>query len=346
MQENQTLNTKYPIPKTQYLKPITHWLYACCALIFCVIIIGGLTRLTGSGLSITRWDVFKGAVPPLTQSAWRELFDLYRQSPQFQKENFWMELEDFEFIFFWEWLHRLIARLIGLAYIVPFFWFWLRGAIPKGYGLKLFSLCLLVLLQGLAGWLMVASGLVNRPSVSHYGLAIHLILALLLYGSSLWLALSLSLPGPQNNKGDRYLRLHTIAALICVTLTIIWGAFTAGLHGGLVYNDSFPLMGGHIAPPTLPPGALSLAQTPEGAQFVHRWLAMTTGAILLGLWLHGRRRGYSFPALHALAAMVPVQIGLGIATLFSGVGLPLAAAHQIGAVAVVTLLLVSARRIV
>jgi heme a synthase len=314
---------------------LARWLYACCGLIFAMIVVGAITRLTDSGLSITEWKPLLGAIPPLNETQWQHVFDLYKQSPQFEKQHFWMELHDFKFIYFWEWLHRLLGRFIGLAYALPLLFFWLRGRVPPRYKFPLLGFLCLGGAQGFMGWYMVQSGLIDVPAVSHYRLAAHLGLALLLFAAILWTALSLH---PTKSYADKKLFTHGCIAFLFFLTTVLWGAFTAGLDGGLLYNDSFPKMGGAWIPPE---AKQSLLNTPAGVQFAHRWLAIATFVMVLGFWAHAKIRHNAFPALQALAAMMFIQAGLGIATLFSHVWLPLAVLHQAGAVILLTLFVIT-----
>ncbi|MCF8495184.1 MAG: COX15/CtaA family protein [Alphaproteobacteria bacterium] len=326
-------------PPDNATRSLALWLLSCCGLIFVMIVVGAITRLTESGLSIVEWRPVTGTLPPLSQTAWERAFALYKESPEYHKVHFWMELSDFKRIFFWEWLHRLLGRAIGLLYALPLLVFWIRGMIPKGYGARFLAFLVLGGLQGLLGWVMVQSGLVDRPSVSHYRLAAHLSLALAILCLLLWTALDF-LPRKQIPCA-RGLIGHGLAVLSMIAITIIWGAFTAGLDAGLVYNESFPKMGGHWIPPdlwTLSPAWVNIFETPAAVQFAHRWLAITAVLGILSLWAHARLRQTSFPALHALAFMALMQAGLGISTLLSGVALPLAVAHQAGAVILLGLL--------
>ncbi len=313
-------------------KPIVLWLLSCCALVFIMVIVGAITRLTESGLSIAEWKPLIGALPPLNETEWHRIFDLYKQTPEFQKKNFWMDLPAFKNIFFWEWAHRFLGRLIGLAYGLPLVYFWLRKKIPHGYKLKLLIPFLLGGAQGALGWYMVSSGLVDIPAVSHYRLAAHLSLAFLIIAVMLWLALSI---GGAPRAPDRKIFLHTLAVLAAVIAAILWGAFTAGLDGGLIYNDSFPKMGGAWIPPE---AYQSLINNPAGVQFMHRWLAIFAAIMGLSLWAHAVRKEKAFSTLHALGFMMIVQPALGLATLLSGVNLPLAVLHQAGALTVLMLL--------
>ncbi len=270
------------------------------------------------------------ALPPLNAAQWQHEYDLYKQSPEFKAKHFWMSLDDFKHIYFWEYLHRLIGRLIGVVYALPLIWFAVRKQIPKGYGWKFVGLLALGGCQGLLGWWMVESGLVDRPSVSHFRLAAHLALALFIFGCTLWLAFDFTLSSSQ---GSRSLKAHGFAALALLATTIVWGAFTAGLHAGLIYN-TFPLMNGHLTPT----GPANILTEHSWVQFTHRWLAVTTGLTILGFAWRVRDA--------ALAVMVLVQITLGISTLLSAVWLPLAVLHQAGAIILLALMLRALHRVV
>lgn len=330
------------IPNSQNPRPntLSNWLLFCCALVFAMVTVGAVTRLTGSGLSIAEWKPLMGAVPPLTEKEWHRVFALYQKSPEFLKKNSWMHLSDFKHIFFWEWLHRFLGRMIGLAYALPLAWFWLRGKLPPGYKLNLLGVLIMGGLQGALGWYMVKSGLVDDPAVSHYRLAAHLSLAFLIIACMLWLALSLR--ETQKHKTSVMLFMHGWAVFTFICVTICWGAFTAGLHGGFIYNDSFPKMGGAWVPPE---ARISLFDNPAGVQFAHRWLAIATIVMVLGFWLHAALRRNLFLSVNLMALMVLVQGCLGVATLFSGVWLPLAALHQAGALTLFMLTIAGLHRL-
>ena len=332
------MNKQAEITET-YAPALAFWLFSCCFLVAAMIVIGAITRLTDSGLSMVEWRVLMGALPPLNEAEWSRIFDLYKQSPEFVKENSWMNLGDFKTIFFWEWSHRLLGRLIGLVYALPFFWFLMRKKIPGGYRLKLFGLFLLGGTQGLMGWYMVQSGLVDRPDVSHYRLAAHLALALLIL--ALMFRLGLVFRGAPRAPNIA-LYTHSLVALVFVLLTIFWGALTAGLDAGLVYNESFPKMGGHWIPPDLfnrQPLWINFFENHVAVQFTHRWLAVTTSLIVLSLWGHAAYKKTARVVFNLLGGMVCIQIGLGVSTLLSGIALPLAVAHQSGAVILLLLLI-------
>lgn len=328
-------------------RAIAFWLIACCAMIFAMVLIGGITRLTESGLSITEWQPVTGVVPPLTHAQWVAEFDRYKAIPQYEAIHPEMTLAQFKGIFFWEYLHRLWGRLIGVVFAVPFLYFLLRGRISRGLAPKLAGLFVLGGLQGALGWYMVESGLVHRIEVSQYRLAAHLALAVAIYAAMLWVALDLLVPRPVA-AGRGALRLRHGASLVfgLVFLTMIAGAFVAGLRAGYIYN-TFPLMGGSFAPGEyahLTPFVRNWFENPAAAQFDHRLLAETTWLIIAGLWLISLRVALAPRArwaLHALFAMATVQASLGIATLLLVVPLPLAVTHQGGAVLLLTAALVA-----
>lgn len=313
---------------------IVLWLYACCFMVFAMAVIGAITRLTESGLSITEWRPVTGALPPLNEEAWQHAYDLYRQSPEFAHKHHWMALADFKAIFFWEWLHRLWGRLIGLVYALPLLWFFVRKQIPAGYGLKFLGVLALGGLQGFVGWWMVKSGLVDRPDVSHFRLAAHLGLALVIFSAMYWLALDLRKPFHDRLKKPPRVFYYALFCLALLAATIIWGAFVAGLDAGKIYN-SFPLMN-HSLTPDPPFSPAQIIHDHGWIQFAHRWLAILTGACLLILAFITKDKH--------LGGMVFVQIGLGIATLLLVVAIALAALHQAGAIILLGLTLRAAHQ--
>lgn len=305
-------------------KKIAIWIFITAAAVFAMAIIGAVTRLTESGLSMVEWRPLIGAIPPLSEAEWSRVFAIYQQTPEFQQKNFWMSIDDFKHIFFWEWFHRFWGRLIGLIYALPLIWFWVTKQIPQGYHGKLLAILGLGVGQAVMGWYMVESGLVDTPAVSHYRLAAHLSLAFLIFSCLIWVGLDLwhknqNVPQIQYPKNSMILGF---VSLIFLTITIVWGAFVAGLDGGLVYN-TWPHMGqGTIIPHEIQ-STMSLISDPVGVQFFHRWIAIVTAIIILIFaW-----RVKSFP----LAGMTFLQVGLGIATLLTQVSLPLATLHQGGA---------------
>ncbi len=227
---------------------ISSWLTFVAVLIFVMVIVGGITRLTESGLSMVRWEPISGIIPPLSEADWQREFDHYRATPQYQQVNTGMTLDDFKTIFFWEYIHRLLGRLIGLAFALPLLWFWWKRAIPAGYGWKLGGLLALGGLQGAIGWWMVASGLVNVPEVSHIRLAVHLLMALLLFAVIIWLALDLRALADRDAPPVR-MPLLGIWALCILFLQFLFGAYVAGLEAGYAFN-TWPLMGDEFFPRT------------------------------------------------------------------------------------------------
>ena len=331
------------IEKNNQHKAVVNWLYVCCGLVFTMVIVGAITRLTDSGLSMVEWRPLMGTFPPLTETEWGRVYELYQSSPEYQKKHFWMDLHDFKQIFFWEWFHRFIGRIIGLAFALPLFWFAIKKQIPKGYSLKFIGLLILGGLQGLMGWYMVKSGLSDDPYVSHYRLAAHLSLAFLVFSLLLWCALSIR---ATYGKGSKILYAHTWAVLGILIITIFWGAYVAGLDAGLIYNDAFPKMGGQWIPPDInqyEPFWTNFFETPSGVQFTHRWLAILTLLSIASLCVHAFKKGVRHWSNHALGVMVAFQFTLGLATLLSNVYIPLAVLHQTGALILLGLMVVNLR---
>ncbi len=333
-------------------RAVAYWLLLCCAMVFAMVVIGGITRLTHSGLSIAVWDPIVGALPPLTPEAWQSQFDLYKATPQYRLENEGMTLAAFKSIYWWEYVHRLLGRLIGAVFLLPFLYFALSGRIERKLAPRLAVLFLLGALQGALGWFMVKSGLAERPSVSQYRLAAHLAAALVIYGYMLLLAFGLLSPRVRPPAGAALSRASARALALAgwVFLVALSGAFVAGLHAGLIYN-SFPLMDGRLLPAGLfaarPWYADPFADVTT-VQFDHRLLAVTTLALVLLFRLSLRGLALAPPALLAanlLAVMVVVQLGLGIATLLLVVPIPLAACHQAGALTLFTLALWTAHEL-
>ncbi len=317
-------------------RAVGRWLLFCCVVLLALVMLGGATRLTESGLSIVDWKPVAGVMPPIGEQAWQKEFDRYRQSPQYTKVNRGMAMGDFKLIFWFEYAHRLLARTLGLVFAVPLLWFWIRRRLPAGTGWPLLGILALGAAQGYMGWYMVKSGLVDIPRVSHYRLAAHLSLALVIYACMFALALRLLWPRPAAT--DRALRPGLYRGLLALlALTIVFGAFVAGLRAGLIYN-TFPLMGGQLIPDglfTLQPALLNFLENPLTIQFTHRLLALTTLALVLLLTWRLSRVALDRTqrlALGALAAMTCVQVALGIATLLTHVPVWLGTLHQGGAV--------------
>jgi cytochrome c oxidase assembly protein subunit 15 len=332
------------------LGAVAAWLFACCALIFLMVVVGGITRLTLSGLSITEWQPVVGVVPPLSAADWAAEFAKYRQIPEYRTVHYAMSLDEFKTIYWWEYAHRLLGRLIALVYAVPFGWFLLRGRLPRRLVPPLCGILLLGLAQGGLGWYMVESGLADRVEVSQYRLVAHLALALAIYAGILWTALgivcvSAPLPYPPPLAGEGRVgagwRRAADIVLILVTLSILAGGFVAGTRAGFAYN-TFPLMDDRLVPEgyaQLHPFALNWFENIAAVQFDHRLLAVATAGVIALVWLAGQGAGLPQPAraaLHALAAVALLQVALGIATLVLVVPIPLAAAHQADAVLLLT----------
>lgn len=325
---------------------LSGWLFVVAALIVAIVAVGGITRLTESGLSITEWKPVTGALPPLGEAQWQAEFEAYKHIPQYTEANgpAGMTLADYKFIYFWEWVHRLIARVIGMAFALPLAWFWIRGAIPTGYKPRLLGLLALGGFQGFIGWWMVSSGLdVGADTkVSHFRLATHLLVALLTLGAIVWTALDLK----AHARGEPRARLTRFGAVVlaALALQLLLGAFVAGLRAGYVagsgwFNwDAWPLMMGRFWPDGIDWAegvAHALANDPFLLHFLHRWWAWAVVALLIVL-ARKVRWGHR-PASLAIHTAFGTQILLGIATVMSGVALWLAVLHQlVGALLVAT----------
>jgi heme a synthase len=303
------------------------------AMVLAMAVIGAITRLTGSGLSMVEWRPLMGTLPPMSESEWRRVFNLYQQSPEYRLVNAGMSLDAFKYIFFWEWFHRLWGRLIGVVFAVPLAFFWLTGRLDNRLKWTLSGLLILGALQGVMGWVMVMSGLVDTPAVSHYRLAAHLGLAFIIFGLLILVALSVLRHERQVGNDESGLLSHAWAALMLLAITIVFGAFVAGMKAGLSYN-TFPLMQGRFFPPdalAFSPAWLNLFENMAMVQFIHRWLAVVTAITILVLWWRSRIQPLNSRTRTALlltAISVIAQVGLGIATLVLAVPLTLATLHQ------------------
>ena len=311
------------------------WLFLCAAMVFAMVVVGGVTRLTHSGLSMVEWRPLVGALPPLSQGDWQELFLKYQQTPEFRLVNHAMDLEGFKTIFWWEYFHRLLGRTIGLVFLVPFVFFLLRKKLERALVWKLSGIFALGALQGALGWYMVASGLVDDPRVSHFRLTAHLGAALAIFAAELWVAFDLLI-----EKKPPFSRLQALLPLVVFVMALT-GGMVAGLRAGYAYN-TFPLMNGALVPPEtflLEPWWRNFAYNMAAVQLVHRcgfWLL----AVLVPLtWWRGR----GTPAANLLLGLFVLQAALGISTLLLGVPLALAAAHQAGAVLLLAAALWNAR---
>ncbi len=327
-------NTESPINRSLAERPLAlvRWLWVIAAMIVAIVVVGGITRLTESGLSITAWKPVTGALPPLSEAQWQAEFTAYQQIPQYTQVNgpAGMTLADYKFIYFWEWAHRLIARMIGLAFVLPFAWFWLRRAIPRGFTGRLVILLALGGLQGFIGWWMVASGLSGDVRVSHFRLATHLLVALATLAMTLWTALDLRAYA----RGEPRARLTRFAALVLAALIVQLGlgALVAGLRAGYVAGSgwfnwqAWPLMMGQLWPAGIDWSKLPL-NDPFLLHFLHRWWAWVV--VVLLVWLARMVRSDYRAASIAIHCAFGIQILLGVATVWSGIALWLAVAHQL-----------------
>ena len=328
-------------------KAIAIWLLVCCATIFGMIILGGVTRLTGSGLSMVEWAPIMGILPPLNQAEWQETFLLYQQFPEYQLKNFDMSLGEFKSIFWFEYGHRLLGRSIGMIFLLPFLFFLFRGKIEKVLTPKLIVMFVLGGLQGLMGWYMVKSGLVNDPHVSQYRLTAHLGLAVVIYAYMFWVALGLLYPKINDvaaSSDNATRRLSSIITGIII-ITILSGGFVAGTRAGFAFN-TFPLMDGKLIPNGLfeqSPLWRNFFENIVTVQFDHRVLATLLFVIIPVFWfkagkLTGESKVQSLASTgsHLLLAALVLQITLGISTLLLVVPVALAAAHQAGAILLLT----------
>jgi len=309
---------------------VAAWLMLCAAFTFAMVVVGGITRLTETGLSIVEWQPLIGALPPLSQADWEALFAKYRETPQYKQVFSAIGLEGFKSIFWWEYLHRLLGRLIGVVFFLPYVFFLVRGKLSKTLAWQLAGVFALGALQGAMGWYMVRSGLVDDPRVSHFRLTTHLGLALLIFTAELWIALDLLSSAEKTGSPLKTLPL-TVAAL--VFLMALSGGFVAGLRAGHAYN-TFPLMNGHLIPPEafmLEPWWRNFLWNVATVQLAHRAIFWLLLVLVPLLWWQARRT-VAKVAAHHLLAMFMLQAALGITTLLLSVPIPLAAAHQAGAV--------------
>lgn len=317
---------------------ISNWLYSVAFLVFVMVIVGGVTRLTESGLSITEWKPITGAIPPMSQTEWISEFEKYKQIPEYLEINgpAGMTLKEFKLIYFWEWIHRLLGRLIGLLFALPLAWFAFKRAIPNGYAGRLTGLLLLGGLQGAIGWWMVSSGLTLRTDVSHFRLATHLLTAFLILGGLIWTALDLRQLARGQSKQSK-LTAFGLMVLVILFLQLLFGAYTAGLNAGYV-SSSWPLMNGSLLPIGIDgtSGAWAMLNNdPYLIHFIHRWWAWVTVGFLVALAM--RIREQSRKASIAIHSTYGIQILLGIATVVTTVNINFAVLHQaVGALVVIS----------
>ncbi len=340
-QQETSLSESHVTSNNTDQKAIAIWLLVCCATIFGMIILGGITRLTGSGLSMVQWEPIMGILPPLNQTEWQESFLLYQQFPEYQLKNFHMSLDDFKSIFWFEYGHRLLGRSIGMIFLLPFLFFLFKRKIEKALTPKLITMFVLGGLQGLMGWYMVKSGLVNDPHVSQYRLTAHLGLAIVIYGYMLWVALGLLYPKINNDKHNPSLSRLALIISTVIFITALSGGFVAGTHAGFAFN-TFPLMDGRLIPVglfDLSPVWRNFFENIVTVQFDHRVLATLLFLLIPVFWFKAGKLELAPLAKtgsHLLLAALALQITLGISTLLLVVPVALAAAHQAGAIVLLT----------
>ena len=316
-------------------KDIFLWLLSSCVLLILLIWVGGLTRLTGSGLSITEWELFSGILPPFNQNKWNEYFDLYKQIPEYKKINYGMSLSEFKFIFWWEYIHRVLARFLVLFYIIPFVYFFLKNKIKKNEIYFFLLIFIFFLLQGFMGWYMVKSGLVSDTDVSHYRLAAHLSLAIIIYCMIFWSLLNYKKKIFLNYKIATFLILFLI---ILILVQIIWGAFTSGLNAGLLYQ-TWPLMNEQfIANDVNIKNIISIESlsNPSYVQLLHRLLAYFIILYTFSIYFFYFRRMNITKPFKLIFFAICIQVVLGIFTLISNLNIYLASLHQIGSILLIS----------
>ena len=317
-------------------KKVIYWLLTGCLLIFIMVVVGGITRLTHSGLSISNYKLISGTIPPMNEIEWQEAFSLYKEYPEYNKLNNQFSLQDFKDIYFWEWLHRVIGRFIGLVFLIPFLYFLVTKQLSKNTVKKAFILLFLGALQGFLGWYMVKSGLVDNPDVSHYRLAAHLTTAFITFAYTFWVVLDLLFPNKKElNKPFRNLIRFGLAFLL---LQIIYGAFVAGLDAGFIHNH-WPMMSeGKFMHETVyieqNPIYKNFFEGKSGVQFVHRMLAYIVVVFIFLIWKKSKNlklSNYQLNGVNALLLMVFIQFLLGVLTIWMQVPVWLGVAHQVGA---------------
>ena len=324
-------------------RAVMRWLFLFASIVAFLVVFGGFVRLTRSGLSITEWNPISGTVPPRGEAAWQEEFAKYQATPEFQQINFHMTLEEYKYIFYIEWFHRLLARFAGLIYAIPVFYFLFTKQIAfKDFGIY-FLMGMLFIAQAVAGWIMVASGLVDRPAVSHFNLTIHLLLALALFGLALWTAFGHKYGFHNGTKRAKW-SLSSKLALLSFVLLIIqisYGGMTAGLKAGHV-SDTWPLMLGRLIPPNLFGAFINIFEAPQTIIFIHRWFAFAVFIAVIALYVITRKQKHSAEiknGLNWMLGLVAFQIVLGILTVLFRVQIAIALAHQAGALSLFALMI-------
>ena len=313
-----------------------NWLTICLISVFLIILVGGLTRLTNSGLSITQWELFRGIMPPLNENTWNEYFELYKEIPQFKLINFNMNLAEFKIIFYWEYFHRILGRFIGIFFLIPLLYFHFTKKIKRDYILTCYIIFFLIVVQGIIGWYMVKSGLVNDVTVSHYRLSLHLSTALIIISSIFWLIINIK---NNTHKGFFNVAKKNIIFQILfflILLQVILGAFVSGLDAGKIYQ-TWPLMGQSFVPNDLILKNFNNFfdfNNHSLVQFYHRNLAylITIYIFILGIYIYKKKIKKIYYSFNLMIFFLIIQIILGVLTLLSGLNIYLASAHQIGSV--------------
>ena len=321
--------------RKEFLNLVYYWLLSILILIGLIVIVGGLTRLTDSGLSITRWDVVSGIFPPFSEKGWDEAFNLYKKIPQFYLSNPDLTISEFKVIYYWEYFHRILGRILGLAFIIPLLFFYYKKVFSREYNIKFLLLFLLILIQGTVGWYMVKSGLIENTTVSHYRLAIHLNLALILFSAAFWYLLNLkntqSIIFFNFSKNNIYLKIF----ILLIFLQITFGAFTSGLDAGMLYQ-TWPLMNQNYFPDDISfnNNLFDLFNQPSFVQFVHRNLAylIVLYTLIILFFVLYKRRTDLYKSAFLLVSIIFVQAFLGILTLLSGVNIVFASMHQLSTI--------------
>ena len=330
-------------------KRVIYWLLTGCVLIFIMVVVGGITRLTHSGLSISNYKLISGTIPPMNDMEWKEAFDLYKQYPEYQKLNNHFSLEDFKDIYFWEWLHRFIGRFIGIVFMVPFVYFLIKKQFTKATLKKSIILLALGGFQGFLGWYMVKSGLVERPDVSHYRLALHLTTAFITFSFALWIALDIKFP--EKRAINISLRNLIRVSFMLLIIQIIWGAFVAGLDAGFLHNH-WPLMNdGKLIHETVyteqNPFLKNFIEGKSGVQFIHRYLAYIVVSLIVLIWFKAKKTvltNLQSKILKALLFIVLIQFILGVFTLLFQVPVILGVLHQVVAFLLLAVMTITLHR--
>ena len=328
---------------TQRNRAVMNWLFVFASIVAFLIVFGAFVRLTRSGLSITEWNPISGTIPPIGEQAWQEEFAKYQATPEFQQINSNMTLEEYKYIFYIEWFHRFLARFAGLVYAIPVFYFlFTKQILLRNFGIY-FLMGMLFIAQAFAGWVMVASGLVDRPSVSHFNLTIHLLLALALFGLALWTALGHKYGFPAASQKAKWSLSSKLAlfSFVLLIIQIAYGGMTAGLKAGHV-SDTWPLMFGRLVPANLFSSLSNIFESPQTIVFIHRWFAFTVFIAIAAFYFAARKQSHSVEitsGLNWLLGLVVFQIILGILTVLLHVQLPIALAHQVGALSLFALLI-------